>query len=112
MLTSLYRSLTHHRLFAALNIGGLALGIATFLVLFLFVQFETSFDRALPDQDKLWVVEERYVMPGYPADTNPNTMGSELIQLKGDFPQLAGTRYNVAAVTIHQGAQATAEKEQ
>ena len=110
MLTSLYRSLSHHRLFAALNIGGLALGIATFLVLFLFVRFETGFDRVLPEQDKLWVVEERYVMPGYPAATNPNTLGNELPQLLADYPQLVGTRYTGTGVTIRQGAQSTAEE--
>ncbi|WP_174279922.1 ABC transporter permease [Sphingomonas bacterium] len=109
MLTSLYRSLTRHRLFALLNIGGLALGIATFIVLFLFVRFETGFDRVLPDQDKLWVVEERYVMPGYPPDTNPQTMGNELNILRADYPQLVGTRYVQMTATVRQGAQATAE---
>jgi putative ABC transport system permease protein len=108
-LTSLYRSLAHHRLFALLNIGGLALGIATFLVLFLFVRFETGYDRVLPLQDRLWVLEERYVMPGYPADTNPNTMGSELKILQADYPQLVGTRYMNMAATVQQGGQATAE---
>ena len=107
--TSLYRSLAHHRLFALLNIGGLALGIATFLVLFLFVRFETGYDRVLPQQDRLWVMEERYVMPGYPADTNPNTMGSELKILQADYPQLVGTRYMNMAATVQQGGQATAE---
>lgn len=110
VLTSLYRSLTRHRLFAALNIGGLALGIATFLVLFLFVRFETGFDRVLPDQNKLWVVEERYVMPGYPPDTSPNTMGNELKILRADYPQLVGTRYAAQAATVRQGAHATAEE--
>lgn len=109
-LTSLYRSVTRHRLFAALNIGGLALGIATFLVLFLFVRFETSFDRALPEQDKLWVLEERYVMPGYPPDTNPYSLGAELDLLRADYPQLVGARYNAVAGNIRQGAQATAEE--
>ena len=109
-LTSLYRSLAHHRLFAILNIGGLALGIATFLVLFLFVRFETSYDRVLPQQDQLWVVEERHVMPGYPPATSPNTMGNELKQLRADYPQLAGTRYAATAATVQQGGQATAEE--
>ena len=45
---TLYRSLTRHRLYAMLNIGGLALGIAVFLVLMLFVRFETNYDRVLP----------------------------------------------------------------
>ena len=110
MLTSLYRSLSHHRLFALLNIGGLALGIATFLVLFLFVRFETGYDRVFPAQDKLWVMEERYVMPGYPPDTNPNTMGSEFTILRADYPQLVGTRYMPTAATVRQGAQATAQE--
>ncbi|WP_174292972.1 ABC transporter permease [Sphingomonas bacterium] len=109
MWTSLYRSLTRHRLFAALNIGGLALGIAVFIVLFLFVRFETGFDGVLPGQDRLWVMEERYVMPGYPTDTSPNTLGNELNILRADYPQLVGTRYNQLGVAVLQGAQATAE---
>jgi putative ABC transport system permease protein len=110
VLTSLYRSFMHHRLFAALNIGGLALGIATFLLLFLFVRFESGYDRVLPAQDKLWVVEERYAMPGYPQETSPNTLGNELNILRADYPQLVGTRYNGTRVTVRQGAQVTGEE--
>lgn len=44
-LLSLYRSLTRHKLYATLNIGGLAIGVAVFLVLGLYVRFETSFER-------------------------------------------------------------------
>ncbi len=109
-LISLYRSLTHHRLFAILNIGGLALGIATFLVLFLFVRFETGYDRVLPGQDKLWVVEQRYAMPGYPPDTSPDTLGNELTMLRADYPQLVGTRYLAPDVIVRQGARATGEE--
>ncbi len=46
-LLSFYRSLTRHRLFALLK-SRLALGIAVFLVLFLYVRFETGYDRAIP----------------------------------------------------------------
>ena len=53
---TLYRSLTRHRLYAVLNIGGLALGIAVFLVLFLFVRFETGYDRVLPGWERVRVV--------------------------------------------------------
>ena len=56
-LLSLYRSLTRHKLYAALNIGGLAVGIAVFLVLGLYVRFETSFEKWLPDHDKIYVVQ-------------------------------------------------------
>ena len=48
-LLTLYRSLARHRLYAALNILGLAVGIAVFLVLFLDVRFENGFDRWIPE---------------------------------------------------------------
>jgi putative ABC transport system permease protein len=107
--TSFYRSLTRHKLFAALNIGGLALGIAVFLVLFLFVRFETGFDRWIPDADKLYIVQEHYHMPGYPETPNPNTMGNELLQLRADYPQLQGTRIAGMDATVRQGTSNTRE---
>jgi len=41
-LLTLYRSLTRHWLYTLLNVAGLAVGIAVFLVLALLVRFETS----------------------------------------------------------------------
>lgn len=103
-LTSFYRSLTRHKLFAALNIGGLALGIAVFLVLTLFVRFETGFDRWMPGADQLYIVQERYHMDGYPETPNPYTMGAELDHLRADYPQLSGTRFWPLASSVRQGA--------
>jgi len=108
-LTSFYRSLTRHKLFAALNIGGLALGIAVFLVLSLFVRFETGFDRWIPGADQLYIIQEHYHMPGYPETPNPNTMGNELLQLRADYPQLQGTRIAAMDATVRQGAVNTRE---
>ncbi|HEX7655574.1 MAG TPA: ABC transporter permease, partial [Sphingomonas sp.] len=108
-LLTLYRSLTRHRLYAILNVGGLALGLAVFIVLMLFVRFETSFDKVLPGWDKLWVLQERYALPGAPTEPDQYSMGNELIQLKGDFPQLVGTRYYPVGATVRQGPESTAE---
>lgn len=108
-LITLYRSIARHRLFAMLNIGGLALGIAVFLVLFLFVRFETTYNHALPGWDRIWLVQERYHLPGYPDAPNPYTMGNQLVQLRGDFPELEGARFNPVAAIIRQGAAATGE---
>ena len=44
-LAPLYRTLTGHKFYAALNIGGLAVGIAVFFVLTLYVRSETSFEK-------------------------------------------------------------------
>ena len=52
-----YRSLTRHKMFAGLSIGGLAVGIAVFVVLGLYVRFETSYERWLPHHDQIYVIE-------------------------------------------------------
>ena len=92
-LLSLYRSLTRHKLYAALNIGGLAVGIAVFLVLGLYVRFETSFEKWLPGHDKVYVVQTVWNLPGSPFNGRESqTMGGLLTQLREDFPGTVGTR--------------------
>lgn len=109
-LISYYRSLTRHKLFAALNIGGLALGIAVFLVLYLFVRFETGFDRWIPGADRLYMIQETYHMPGYPETPSPYTMGAELEHLRTDYPQLVGTRFWPLGGIVRQGAVSSSEE--
>ena len=90
---TLYRSLTRHKLYAALNIGGLALGIAVFLVLTLYVRFETSFETWLPGYSHLYLVEENWDQPGAPANgLSSASMGGLLDELRADLPETDGTR--------------------
>lgn len=92
-LVSLYRTLTRHRLYTALNIGGLAVGIAVFLVLGLYVRFETSFERWVPHHDEVYLVQTELHLPGSPFNgAYPGTMAGMLEQMRGDFPTLVGTR--------------------
>ncbi|WP_346015333.1 ABC transporter permease [Sphingomonas sp. GM_Shp_1] len=93
VLTSLYRSLTRHKLYAALNIGGLAVGIAVFLILGLYVRFETSFERWLPHHDEIHVVRTELHLPGSPFNgAYPVTMAGLFEQMRQEFPGLVGTR--------------------
>ncbi|MBY8826828.1 ABC transporter permease [Hephaestia mangrovi] len=109
-LLTLYRSLTRHKLYALLSIGGLALGIAVFLVLFLYVQFERSYDKVLPGHDKIWAVSNTWHLPGAPETPYFSTMGALLDQLKGDFPQVNGTRFwTFSGATVVRGPNATNE---
>jgi putative ABC transport system permease protein len=90
---SLYRSLTRHKLYAALNIGGLAVGIAVFIILSLYVRFETSYEKWLPRHDGIYLVQTVWNLPGSPADgAMPYTMGGLLDQMREDFPGVVGTR--------------------
>jgi putative ABC transport system permease protein len=92
-LLALYRSLSRHKLYAALNIGGLAVGIAVFLVLGLYVRFQTSFETWLPHHDEIHVVETIWHNPGSPFDgPSSYTMGGLLEEMRQDFPGVIGTR--------------------
>ncbi|WP_288936451.1 FtsX-like permease family protein [uncultured Sphingomonas sp.] len=109
-LTSLYRSIARHRLYALLNIGGLALGIATFLVLFLFVRFETHYGRWLPDNDRLWQVHTSVAMPGFDPFENDTTSPHFLRLLRSDQPQVTGTRFVMGNGSVRKGVGAATER--
>ncbi|WP_294190233.1 ABC transporter permease [uncultured Sphingomonas sp.] len=109
---ALYRSLTRDRLYAALNIGGLAVGIAVFLVLGLYVRFETSFETWLPRHKQIYVVQTVWNLPDSPVNgAYPYTMSGLLDQIREDFPGVVGTRIRggKGAGSVLQDGRATAE---
>ena len=109
-LLTLYRSLARHRLYAALNVLGLAVGIAVFLTLSLYVAFETSFERWIPDAPQIYIVHQTWTFPGHAAQGSDNTMGGLLDELKADFPQLVGSEFWQQGGTVRQDTHATSEK--
>lgn len=100
-LLTLYRSLVRHKLYAALNIGGLAVGIAVFIVLGLYVRFETSYEEWLPHHDQVYLVQTDWRIDGSPFNgTYPGTMGGLLEEMREDFPGVVGTRIAPQAVNV------------
>lgn len=92
-LISLYRSLTRHKLHSALNVGGLAVGIAVFSILLLYVRFETGFEKWLPQHETIYLVQtEAKGADGPFSGKYPNTMGGLLEEMRSDFPGEIGTR--------------------
>ena len=85
---TLYRSLTRHRLYAVLNVLGLAVGIAVFLVLWLDVRFETSFDRWIPRADSIYRLDATMTFPGRPPERIAQIPGVVAPLLKADYPQI------------------------
>jgi putative ABC transport system permease protein len=88
-----FRSLIRNRSYAAINIIGLAVGIAACLLIFLVVQFETSFDQFHSQKNKIYrVVSQSKTADGvnYSSGVPFPVAGS----LRIDFPQLE----NVAAI--------------
>src|SRR5947209_14382175 len=105
-ILTLYRSVVRHRLYAAINVLGLALGVAVFLVLMLVVRFETSFEAWIPHADQIYVVRSKdFIVGGWRS----STMGAFLDELRGDYPQVVGTRVGGDLATVRQGATITSE---
>ncbi len=93
VLLSLYRSLSRHLLYAALNVLGLAAGVAVFLVLLLVVQYERGFDRWVPDAGHVYRLDTTWTMAGRARQEAADTTFVALDLLRSDFPSIqAGTR--------------------
>lgn len=75
-LTIAWRSFKKHKLYAFINLFGLAVGLAFCLLIYLFVQHELSFDRFHANADNIYrlhVVE--YLSSG--AQDNPSWLGTK-----------------------------------
>ena len=81
------RNLQRNKLFSAINIFGLALGLATCLVILLFVQHELSYDRYNEKADQIVRVVIRGVMQGGELK-EANVMPPVAQTLKKDFPEV------------------------
>src|SRR5205085_3413756 len=54
--TIAYRNLTKHRFYTLINIAGLAVGLASCMIIVLYVINETSYDRHFHDVDRIYRV--------------------------------------------------------
>ncbi|WP_420385988.1 ABC transporter permease [Roseivirga sp.] len=56
---SVFRSTLKHKLFAAINLVGLSFALATFILIFLYVRNELSFDKYYQESEKIYRVSTR-----------------------------------------------------
>jgi putative ABC transport system permease protein len=94
---------------ALLDIGGLAIGLAAFIVLALYVRYETSYENWFGSAGEVYVVRDTWTLPGTPPNTTPITMGGLLDQLRGDYSGLVGTRIWPANAAVNIGGQVVSE---
>ena len=105
-LLTLYRSLTKHQLFALLNILGLAVGMAVFLVLSIAVRFEQSYDRWIPHAERTFRVSGEFHTPGQAREIIPLIPGPTLPNLEAEFGQIqAGVRLLIPRLPVRRGQQ-------
>ncbi|HLY69857.1 MAG TPA: ABC transporter permease, partial [Puia sp.] len=88
-LKTAWRSLTRNRNYTMINIAGLAVGIAVCLMIFIIIQFQTSFDVSHTRKDRIFRVLTEY----HHADGTNIVYGKDLpfpmpAGLKKAFPQI------------------------
>ena len=104
------RSLTRQKLYAGLNIGGLAVGIAVFLVLGLYVRFETSYERWLPDARNVWLIESHTDDDMASQRAIESTPMATWTAIKRDLPNTVGTRIDDAGAIVVQNGVGVRER--
>lgn len=105
-LTTAFRSLMKRKFFSMLNLGGLALGIASCLLIFQYVAFERSFDAFHANADHLYRITRTPVIDGAARDTDAKTwrqMGpafaADIPEIQ-DFARYAGMRVGATVATL------------
>lgn len=56
-----WRSLLRQKLYTGINIGGLAVGIASFLLILLYIQHERSYDTFYPNADNIYNIYQKQI---------------------------------------------------
>ena len=87
--TTAFRSLIRNRNYTTINIAGLAVGIAVCMMIFIIIQFQTSFDNFHPKKDHIYRVLTEY----HRADVANTAYGKDVpfplpAGLKAAFPQI------------------------
>jgi putative ABC transport system permease protein len=81
-LRTAFRNIRRHLGYTLLNIAGLALGVASCLLIFLVVRYELSYDAFYSKADRIYRVNHHSI------DYNPRTSPAVAPALRHDFPEL------------------------
>ncbi|MBC7848926.1 MAG: ABC transporter permease [Chitinophagaceae bacterium] len=81
------RNLVRYKGYTAINISGLAIGIAACLLIFVVVQYELSYDKFQPNYDRVYRVVSSGKSSSGKVSTNPGIPCPAYDALKADFPQ-------------------------
>jgi putative ABC transport system permease protein len=83
------RSTLRHRLYAIINILGLAIGLAACMLIILVIRHETSYDDFIPNAQNIYRMEATANIPGRDPSEGPNYVGPTKDLLPQDYPEVA-----------------------
>ena len=109
-LAAALRNLVRNRLYAAINIIGLAVGFAAAVLIALFVRDELSYDRFFPDYRQIYLVGSEISLPGRAAAYSDFMPAAIAPFLSNDFPAISAmARIVPDTLIVKRGAIETAE---
>ncbi|MCC3861279.1 ABC transporter permease [Pseudemcibacter aquimaris] len=98
---SAWRNIFKHSLFSAINILGLAIGLAACIMIALFVRDELSYDKFWTKADNIYRPNITFTVPGRDPMYMGMTPGPVMNAMKKDFPDIEhATRYSIQEPTI------------
>ena len=112
-LVTAWRNITRHKLYAAINIGGLAIAFAATILISLFIIYEASYEDWIPGADKIYRMDLAYYSDETPGEIGEQygvSMGPLKAALEKDFAEVDQvTRRAAAASTFVRDGQTFAE---
>lgn len=95
MLLVTYRNLIKNKSYTFINVIGLALGIAAFVIIRSYVYFERSYDHMNHDADNIYRVESQFYKGNTLKDDWATSTNGYATAMKANFPEIASfTRIN------------------
>jgi len=85
-----WRSMMNNKLFSFINIAGLSIGLTGCMLILIFIHLEISYDKHLPDGDRLYQVGGIFVTDGK-EDRFPCSPAITAANLQTDFPEISQT---------------------
>ena len=109
------RNLVRHKAYSAINISGLAIGIACFMLIYLFIKDELSYDKFNSKADRIYRVAEKITLEGEGGENSSSCPFPVMKAILTDYPHLVeeGTRlfnFQRPALTLEYGENRFSEK--
>ena len=83
------RLLARNKLYAFVNLFGLALGLAACLLILIYVRYESSYDSTLPDAERVFQLQNWFIgSESGPGSANRMTSFASGTALRKDFPEI------------------------
>jgi putative ABC transport system permease protein len=109
-LITAFRNLFRHKLYSVINIGGLAIGLAACILIFLYLRSELTYDSFLPDTEDVYVLRLTVNTPGYDPYSMHFTQAVMKPFIEQSFPEIEEmAKATPIGLNIRKGADLFAE---